>query len=211
MEVMSATEAGRVWGGRTGAERAERRREQLLAAGLECFGTRGWHATTVRDLCAAAGLSPRYFYDHFADREALFVAVTDQVADQVQQVVQRAATAPGELPRDRVSGVLTALAEYFVADPRTVRVTLVESFATEALRARRARLIATFSALAADLMATLRKTTTNADPRGLRLSALILSGGIAEALVASVSGEAPADAPELVAHLTRLYTAAAEL
>lgn len=206
---MSA-DTGRVWGGMTTAEREERRREQLLEAGLEVFGVRGWYGTTVLDLCRTAKLSQRYFYDHFADREALFLAVVDRVARDVEALVRAASTAEGRTPEQRTEGVLTALAEYFTADPRIVRVALVESFATEALRARRAALIASFSTLAARLMATLAPGA-QADPRGLELSALILSGGIAEALVASASGRTPADAPELVAHLTRLYTAAARL
>jgi AcrR family transcriptional regulator len=206
---MSA-ETGRVWGGMTTTEREERRREQLLDAGLEVFGVRGWYGTTVLDLCRTAKLSQRYFYDHFASREALFLAVVDRVAERVEALVRVASTAEGQTPAQRTEGVLTALAEYFTADPRIVRVALVESFATEALRGRRAALIASFSALAARLMATL-KGGAKADPRSLELSALILSGGIAEALVASASGRTPADAPELVAHLTRLYTAAARL
>lgn len=207
---MGAEAEGRVWGGMTTAEREERRRAQLLEAGLEVFGTRGWYGTTVLDLCRAAKLSQRYFYDHFASREALFLAVVDRVAEQVEDVVRVASTAPGQTPAQRTAGVLTALAEYFTADPRIVRVTLVESFATDAFRARRAALIASFSTLAARLMATLHPGAT-ADPRDLELSALILSGGIAEALIASSAGRTPATAPELVAHLTRLYTAAAKL
>jgi AcrR family transcriptional regulator len=192
----------RVWGGLTTTERETRRREQLLEAGLELFGTRGWTGTTVLHLCRAAKLSQRYFYDHFPSREALFLAVVDRVADEVEAVV-RAAVSGG------VTGVLDALAAHLTADPRLIRVTLVESFATAEFRARRARLIATFSAVAADLMATL--APPDADPRRIQLSALILSGGVAEALVAASEGAPPASADELVAHLTLLYTAAAQL
>jgi AcrR family transcriptional regulator len=207
---MGAEAEGRVWGGMTTAEREERRRAQLLEAGLEVFGTRGWYGTTVLDLCRAAKLSQRYFYDHFASREALFLAVVDRLGEQVEEVVRVASTAPNRTPAQRTAGVLTALAEHFTADPRIVRVTLVESFATDAFRARRAALIASFSTLAARLMATLHPNATS-DPRDLELSALILSGGIAEALIASSAGRTPATSAELVEHLTRLYTAAARL
>jgi AcrR family transcriptional regulator len=209
--IDGVTETGRVWGGMTTAEREERRREQFLEAGLEVFGVRGWSGTTVLDVCRAARLSQRYFYEHFAGREALFLAVVDRIAEQVVEVVRVAAVAEGRTTTQRVEGVLAALAEYFTADPRTIRVSLVESFSTERFRARRAELIASFSDLAAGLMATLAPAPGEADPRSLELSALILSGGVAEALVASISGRTPADAPELVAHLTRLYTAAARL
>jgi AcrR family transcriptional regulator len=203
--------AGRVWGGMTHAEREQRRAEQLLEAGLEVFGTRGWYSTTVRDVCREANLSQRYFYEHFADREALFLAVVDRIAEQVADVVRGAANAPGQTAHEQATGVLTALAESFAADPRTVRVALVESFATEAFRRRRAELLAGFADLASRLMTSLSPEARRVDRRGLQLSALILSGGLAEALVASLSERPPASPRVLVAHLTRLYTAAAAL
>jgi AcrR family transcriptional regulator len=207
---MSA-EPGRVWGGLTTPEREQRRREQFLAAGLEVFGERGWATTTVQDICRAAKLSQRYFYEQFARREALFLAVVDRASDEVEAVVRAAAAVPNRSPQQRAEGVLTALAEHFTADPRAVRVTLVETFATPEFRARRSVLVGAFGALASELMVGLSPDPKHVDRRSLELSALVLSGGIAEALIASVSGRAPAEATELVAHLTALYTAAAAM
>ncbi|MDW5594919.1 TetR/AcrR family transcriptional regulator [Conexibacter stalactiti] len=206
-----STDSGRVWGGMTPTEREQRRREQFLAAGLEVFGERGWAASTVLDVCREARLSQRYFYEQFASREALFLAVVDRAAEQIEAVVRAAAVAPGRSPQERAAGVLTALAEHFTADPRTVRVTLVESLATPQFRARRARLVEAFGALAARLMVGLSADPSTVDRRSLELSALVISGGIAEALIASATGRAPASAAELVGHLTALYTAAAAM
>ena len=47
----------RGYGGRSAAERRAERRERLLAAGLELFGTRGYAATSIERLCAAASVS----------------------------------------------------------------------------------------------------------------------------------------------------------
>jgi AcrR family transcriptional regulator len=207
---MSA-EPGRVWGGMTPTEREQRRREQFLAAGLEVFGERGWAASTVLDVCRAARLSQRYFYEQFASREALFLAVVDRAAEQIEAVVEAAAVAPGPTPQERAEGVLRALADHFAADPRTVRVTLVESLATPQFRARRAALVETFSTLAARLMVGLSPAPDTVDRRSLQLSALVISGGVAEALIASATGRAPATAEELVTHLTALYSAAAAM
>lgn len=207
---MSA-DPGRVWGGMTTSERELRRREQFLAAGLELFAARGWAATTVTDVCRAARLSQRYFYEQFASREELFLAVVDRAAEQIELVVRAAATVPGRSAQERARGVLAALAAHFADDPRTVRVTLVESLATPAFRARRAALVESFSALAARLMVGLSPDPARVDERSLQLSALIVSGGIAEALIASATGPAPARPDELVDHLTALYTAAAAL
>lgn len=65
----------RRYGGRGGEERKAERRERLLDAGLACYGEVGYHASTVRMICARAGLSERYFYESFANGEDLLCAV----------------------------------------------------------------------------------------------------------------------------------------
>ncbi|WP_433784380.1 TetR family transcriptional regulator [Actinomycetospora sp. CA-101289] len=48
-------------------------RERLQAAALERFGAQGFDATTVAEIAAAAGLTERTFFRHFADkREVIF-------------------------------------------------------------------------------------------------------------------------------------------
>lgn len=202
--------AGRVYGGLTPAERDAKRREQFLEAGREVFARRGWSNTTVQQLCRGAGLSQRYFYESFASREELFMAVVHRVAEEVDALVREAAAAPGA-GADRSREVLRALAAYFTADPRTVSVALVESHATPQFRRFRAELIGRFAGVAADLMRELSPAPQRADQRSLELSALVLCGGIAEALVAAVSGRIAGSPDELVELLTRLYAAAAEI
>ena len=190
--------SGRVWGGLTGAQRAERRREQLLEAGLEVFATKGWARATVSDVWRAAGLSPRYFYEAFESREALFTAVVERIADDVTTLAIRAVESEHGAPRDRARAVLAAVAAYARDDPRTVRVALVESYATEEFRTQRAALLARFSDLAARLM---RALNPDANPALLAADARFLSGGLAELLT---SGE-----PVEPQRLERLFSAAA--
>ncbi len=57
------------------ARRMERR-QRLLEAGPETLGTKGYHATTVRDVCGSAGLSERYFYESFSGLSELFDTIT---------------------------------------------------------------------------------------------------------------------------------------
>lgn len=204
---MAGTHQGRVWGGLTAQEREERRRAQILETGLDLFAAKGWTKVTVLEICRGAKLSQRYFYEQFPSREDLFLAITGGIGREVERLVRLEATTPGRTVEERVSGVLGALADYFIADPRKVRVALVESFATEEFRAHRARVLASLTELASRLMGSLG----DADPRSRDLSALIISGGIAETLIRGVTGEATWERDELVAHLTRLYTAAARL
>ncbi|WP_324276593.1 TetR/AcrR family transcriptional regulator [Blastococcus brunescens] len=200
----------RVYAGMSAEERTTRRREQFLAAGLEVFADRGWAASTVADVCRTAALSPRYFYELFGGREDLFLAVTGRIAEQVETTVRTAVAAPAADPQARARAVLGALAEYFTADPRTVRVALMESLATEQFRARRRRLLESFSGLAARLMRSLWPDAGAAP--GLEVRAIALTGGLVELLIAYASApmtRAPID--DVLDHLTALYAAAARL
>lgn len=190
--------SARVWGGLTGAERAERRREQLLEAGLEVFAAKGWAGSTVSDVWRAAGLSPRYFYEAFDSREALFGAVVQRIADEVIALAIAAVEAePGD-PRDRARAVLAAIADYARDDPRKVRVALLESSATAEFRTQRAALLSRFAELAARLM---RALNPGADPELLAADARFLSGGLAELLAGGETMDP--------ARLERLFSAAA--
>src|SRR5947209_17600727 len=71
-----------VYGGVEAGERQASRRKRLLEAGLDLLGREGWHAFTVRAVCARAKLGPRYFYESFPDRDALMVAILDQLAQE---------------------------------------------------------------------------------------------------------------------------------
>lgn len=79
-------------------QRRARRRAALMEAGLELLGTRGWAATTVRQVCAEAGLNDRYFYENFPDRDALLLAIID---DQVAQGTDVILSAARQAPRRR--------------------------------------------------------------------------------------------------------------
>jgi AcrR family transcriptional regulator len=56
---------------------AERRR-QILRAASECFGTRGFHGTTTRDVAAAVGITEAALYRYFASKEAMYAAILDE-------------------------------------------------------------------------------------------------------------------------------------
>ena len=200
----------RVYAGMSAEERSTRRSEQFLEAGLEVFAARGWSDSTVTDICRAAALSPRYFYELFGSREDLFRAVTLRIGDDVRRTVRAAVESETGGPQARARAVLAALADYFTGDPRTVRVALMESLATEEFRRQRRELLDSFSTLAARLMRAL--ATGEPDERGLELSAAALTGALVELLIAGVGERAPTGSLDsLIDHLTALYTAAARL
>lgn len=106
--------------------RVEQRRELLIAAGLDCFGNDGFHATGIRQICARAELSERYFYESFENREALFSAVYEHAITRIRErLVEVLQQGPAD-PRQLVRAVLRAYLELLHGDPRLVRVALIE-------------------------------------------------------------------------------------
>ena len=73
----------RSYRGKTSAARQAERRRLFIQAGCEVFGTVGYHAATVKQLCQAAGLTERYFYQTFGKRHRLFAACYDQQLDEL--------------------------------------------------------------------------------------------------------------------------------
>ncbi|MCW5891203.1 MAG: TetR/AcrR family transcriptional regulator [bacterium] len=58
-------------------------RQRLLLAMAELVGERGYGATTVPDVIAAARVSSNTFYRFFTDKTACFLALSEQLGDQL--------------------------------------------------------------------------------------------------------------------------------
>lgn len=66
-------------------------RADLLRIGRRVFTRHGYDATSVAMLCRAAGVTHGALYHHFPSKLELFAAVTDDLARDVADRVQRAA------------------------------------------------------------------------------------------------------------------------
>lgn len=107
-------------------ERVTERRRQFIEAGLSCFGTRGYHPVTVRDLCAEARLTERYFYESFKDREALFAAVYEHLIAELRRDFMAAALPRAPQLSDMARAGLEVFFRRLQQDPRIARMLLVE-------------------------------------------------------------------------------------
>lgn len=153
----TAPAARRDYGGRTASQRRAERRQRLMTAALELFGTEGYPATSIERLCARANVSTRNFYEEFASREALLIALHDQITQQAFDAVMAAV---GEVVDEPTSVRLDRAIDAYVgttsSDPRWTRIAYVEvvgvSAAVErhrlAWRAKMAELIEAEAALA---------------------------------------------------------------
>jgi len=125
--------------GRTLAERRRQRREALLAAALELFGTRGYAATSIEELCRTANVSTRYFYEEFSDREDLLGCLYERLLATAwgEVLATEVPEGPDQLRREtraRVGAFIRAL----LTDPRAARVVCLEAVGVSpAIEARR--------------------------------------------------------------------------
>tara|TARA_Y100000782_G_scaffold115436_1_gene158397 strand:- start:1200 stop:1799 length:600 start_codon:yes stop_codon:yes gene_type:complete len=69
------------------SERKAWRRKQLLEAAIQTYGQKGFDQTTVKDVCLSAGLTERYFYESFTNRDELLMAAFEQVSDALFQQI----------------------------------------------------------------------------------------------------------------------------
>jgi AcrR family transcriptional regulator len=118
--------SGRSYGGESATDRLARRRRQLLDAGLELFGTTGYRATTVRQLCREAKVSDRYFYEQFDSTEDLLLAVYDECTARLEEAAVAALGDPGDAVHDLARRGLDAFLSVVESDPRLARVVWFE-------------------------------------------------------------------------------------
>lgn len=71
-------------------DRGRRRRAAVLDAAERLFVTEGFHAVSVDDLGAAAGITGPGLYRHFASKDAILMAVLDRVWARLAPVVSDA-------------------------------------------------------------------------------------------------------------------------
>ncbi|MGF0313465.1 TetR/AcrR family transcriptional regulator [Rhodococcus sp. IEGM1428] len=57
--------------------RGAQTREKLLDAALELFGSRGFHATGMRDIAHGADIRPPSIYNHFGSKESVLAAALE--------------------------------------------------------------------------------------------------------------------------------------
>jgi AcrR family transcriptional regulator len=194
------------WAGIPAADRRAARRDLLLDAALELLGTEGWAATTVRGVCRAARLNPRYFYESFDDLDALAVALYDRLVGELAEQVKAAVDVAGHDRRAQLRAAVECTVRYVDDDRRRGRVLYVEALGNEALNRRRVETgLALVEAVERD--AAERHGPLPPGVATGRLSAAVLVGGFSEVLVAWLDGRITVPRQRLIDETTELFVA----
>ena len=104
-------------GASNGFERRRMRsRAALLDAAIELFQQQGVSATKLEEICEAAGVSPRTFFNHFETRDHLYEAIAAQRGGQIAALIEERAR-DGRPFRRQLGGLLDEIGAFIAARP----------------------------------------------------------------------------------------------
>lgn len=171
------------WSGVPLQDRQALRRDELISAGVTLLGGEGGPALTVRAVCREAGLTERYFYESFADRDEFVRAVYDDVCNRAMSTLMSAST-----PREAVQEFVALM----VDDPVRGRVLLLAPEVEPVLVRSGAEWMPTFIGLLQ------RKLTTIGDPTLQNLVATGLIGALTALFTAYLHGRLAASREQFI-------------
>ncbi len=171
------------WSGVPLQDRQALRRDELISAGVTLLGGESGPALTVRAVCRRAGLTERYFYESFADRDEFVRAVYDDVCNRAMSTLMSAST-----PREAVQEFVALM----VDDPVRGRVLLLAPEVEPVLVRSGAEWMPTFIGLLQ------RKLTTIGDPALQNLVATGLIGALTALFTAYLDGRLTASREQFI-------------
>jgi AcrR family transcriptional regulator len=154
-----------------------------VAAGVQLLGDESGPAVTVRAVCRAAGLTERYFYESFADRDEFVRAVYDDVCARAMSTLRSATT-----PREAVEQFVALM----VDDPVRGRVLLLAPEVEPVLVRSGAEWMPSFIELLQ------RKLTRIVDPAVQTMVATSLIGGLTALFTAYLDGRLAATREQFI-------------
>ena len=197
---MAAVAQVRPYRGIEASERLDQRRRRLLDAGMDLLGADGPDTDlTVRAVCKRAGLTARYFYESFADKDEFVAAVFDAAVVDIATTTQ-AAVAASPLAQQGRAGMAN-LVRIISADPRIGRVLFDVRLSNPVILRKRADLGGIFAFLLAQHLETeLRRGQTDKSKAAVHF----VVGGVAQTLSAWLAGDIDFSQDQLIDHLTAL-------
>jgi TetR/AcrR family transcriptional repressor of nem operon len=187
----------------------ENARTRLLRAALGVIRAKGYHATSVDELCTTAGVTKGAFFHHFESKEALAVAAAAFWSETTGALFASAPYHDHEDPLDRVLGyidfraaLLNGPVEQFTC---LVGTMVQETFSTHP--AIRAACEASISEHAHNLEADIAEVMTRAGVTGITARSLALhtQAVLQGAFILAKARGGPEIAAENVSHLKRYF------
>lgn len=168
---------GSRWAGVSPSDRHAERRRLLIRAGFEVFGDGGEAAVSVRSVCRTAELNSRYFYESFADINAFFGALYDEVVIELGRFLAAAMVDFPDANRARLRAGIRVVLEFTAADSRRGRVLFAGAGTNPVFASRRA---AAKVQLRKMILTDRQRVDPESDPMAREVEAAIYVGALAE-------------------------------
>lgn len=172
--------------------RAMATQEKILRAAARLFALKGYHATKLEEVLAAADVTTGAFFHHFAGKEALGFAVIDRHMEnrrrRLDEIERRAAPPPAGDPLERAFRRLDAIEEMVRRRWRHKGGCVVGNLSTalsDTHEAFRRRLAACFDEMAMEFMPHLAAAARRHRP-GRRVDAWELSRYVVAVIEGSI-------------------------
>jgi AcrR family transcriptional regulator len=169
------------------------------------MGTEGATSVTVRSVCRAAALTDRYFYESFADRDALLLAVFDEVAAEFGSALIEVVGQPHADDAALARAAVAAFLDVMVDDPRKGRVLLLEPMTTPTLSERGLTVAPMFVALVSAQLGDA------VDAERALLTATAVVGALTSLFIRWLDGTLPVDRAALSEFSVRVVLTSAAL
>jgi len=105
----------------------QHQRARLVAAIVALVDEQGYPATSLAQVVKKAGVARHTFYEHFEDKEALFLAVFGEATERALRTAQVAAEAEDGTWEAQLRAGVAALLADMAKDPALARVVLIEA------------------------------------------------------------------------------------
>ena len=106
----------------------ETRRKHILACARDCFGEKGYHATTIADIIKRADIARGTFYLYFDNKRAIFEELLDNFFILIRQAVLRVDMSDSShTPRMQLRGNVVRILNVLTENTALSRILLSEA------------------------------------------------------------------------------------
>jgi AcrR family transcriptional regulator len=105
----------------------EQRRRKIFEAAVGLFREKGYAATTIEDIAAAADIAKGTFFNYFPTKQAVLLHLNELQVSRLRAAVMTAPELSALSARERVRAIFTALAAGIEGQREMVRVVAAET------------------------------------------------------------------------------------
>ena len=106
--------------------RSQQRHQRILDAATRVFSAKGYHGTLVDEIALEAQTSKGGVYFHFPNKQAIFLALFDRLADLLRERIESAVSVEVD-PVARAETALRVVLDTFASHRRLTRLFMVEA------------------------------------------------------------------------------------